>query len=98
MVKPGQRKFLLNIGIDEERINRMSVKTARSIISQEEKRRADEREKEHYKAFHNELLTVDCIICGCPIKLHQYELNDLSKQICESCRDTIMTMKEQLKK
>ena len=98
MVKPGQRKFLLNMGIDEERINKMSTKTARTIIAEEEKRRADEREKEHYKAFCNELLSVKCIICGCQIELHQYELEDLSKQICESCRNAILTMKDQLRK
>ena len=98
MVKPGQRKFLLNMGISEEMINKMSVKKARNIIAQEEKRRADEREKEHYKAFYTEMLSVNCIICGCRIEIHQYELEDLSKQICESCRDTILTMKEQLRK
>ena len=98
MVKPGQRKFLLNMGMDEERINLMSTKTARNIIAQEEKRRADEREKEHYKTFYDEILSVECIICGCQLKLHIYEIDDLSKQICGSCRDTILTMKERLKK
>lgn len=98
MVKPGQRKFLLNMGINEERINQMSVKTARGIIAQEEKRRTEEREKEYLKAFYNETISVNCIICNCRIDLHQYELDDLSKRICEDCRDSILAMKEQLKR
>lgn len=96
MVKQGQRKFLLNMGINEERINQMSVKTARSIIAQEEKRRAEEREKEYLKAFYNKATSVNCIICNCRIDLHQYELDDLSKQICEGCRGAILAMRKQL--
>ena len=98
IVKPGQRKFLLTMGISKESINQMSAKKARNIIAEEEKRRANEREKERYKAFCNEMSFINCIICGCRIELHQYELEDLSKQICESCRDTILTMKDQLRK
>ena len=98
MVKPGQRKFLLNMGISEERINQMSEKTARDIIAQEEKRRANEREKERCEAIYNKITSVNCIICGNRIDIHQYEVEDLSKQICESCRETILTMKDQLKR
>ena len=98
MVKPGQRKFLLNMGMDEERINQMSTKTARNIIAQEEKRRAAEREKEYDKTFYDEILSVECIICDCPLYLHRYDIDDLSRHICDSCRDTILTMKERLKK
>ena len=96
MVKSGQRRFLLNMGMSEETINQMTEKKAHNIISQEEKRRAEEREKEYLKAFYNKTTSVNCIICNCRIDLHQYELDDLSKQICEGCRGAILAMRKQL--
>lgn len=94
-VKPGQRTFLLNMGYTEEQINNMSCSSARYIISEEEQRRAKERQIEADRQYQEEIIDRRCIICDEPIYIHHWQEDDFSTYICEDCRQAILKLKEE---
>ena len=93
-VKPGQRKFLLNMGYTEEKIDNMSCSSAHYIISEEEQRRTKERQREAYKQCQEETIVRYCIICNEDIYIHHWQEDDFSTYICDKCRQTILKLRE----
>lgn len=94
-VKPGQRKFLLNIGYTEEEIDNMSCSSAHYIISEEEQRRAKEREKERLEEERNSTYTRECLICGEYTEISYDEMISQPVSICNHCREAVMRARQE---
>lgn len=92
-VKPGQRKFLLNMGYSKQEIDNMSRSSAHYIISEEEERRAKEKQIEAYKRYQEETIVRYCIICNEDVHIHHCQEDDFSTYICKDCRQAILKLK-----